>query len=104
MAGNRGVRDASGDIVHQSGMAGPTEESTPPNAVATAPIPTAAGPPVTFTFDNFPHAEFAAIRWQQKRETMSPRGREVRQAGWIDLYVTLNGATWEMGGFLGPTA
>jgi len=25
-------------------------------------------------------------------------------AGWIDLYVTLNGATWQMGGFLGPIA
>ena len=44
---------------------------------------------MTFTFDNFPQAEFAAIRWQQKRETMSPWGREVREAGWIDLYVTL---------------
>ena len=63
-----------------------------------------SGPPVTFTFDNFPQAEFAAIRWQQKREIMSPWGREVREAGWIDLYVTLNGATWQMGGFLGPTA
>lgn len=99
-----GVRDASGDIVHQSGQAGPTEESTPPNAVPTAPIPAAAGPPVTFTFDNFPQAEFAAIRWQQKRETMSPWGPEVREAGWIDLYVTLNGATWQIGGSLGPTA
>lgn len=99
-----GVRDASGDIVHQSGMAGPTEGSTPPNALATAPIPTAAGPPVTFTFDNFPQAVFAAIRWQQKSETMSPWGREVREAGWIDLYVTLDGATREIGGFLGPTA
>lgn len=98
-----GIRDTSGDIVHQSGMAGPTEGSTPPNATATAPIPTAAGPPVTFSFNNFPQAEFVAIRWQEKRETMSPWGREVREAGWIDLYVTLNGATWQMGGFLGPT-
>lgn len=86
-------------------MAGPTEGSTPPNALATGSIPAASGLPVTFEFDNFPQAEFAAIRWQQKGEViMSPRGREVRQAGWIDLYVTLNGATWQMGGFLGPTA
>ena len=99
-----GVRDASGDIVHQSGMAGPAEGCTPPIAAAIASIPTAAGRPVTFTFDNFPQAEFAAIRWQQKRETVSPWGREVREAGWIDLYVTLNGATWEIGGFLGPAA
>jgi hypothetical protein len=99
-----GVLDAAGDIVHQSGMSGPTETSTPPNPMATGPIPTASGPAVTFTFDNFPQAEFAAIRWQQKREIMSPWGREVREAGWIDLYVTLNGATWQMGGFLGPTA
>jgi hypothetical protein len=35
---------------------------------------------------------------------MRPWGREVREAGWIDLYVTLYGATWKMGGFLGPTA
>ena len=99
-----GVRDASGDIVHQSGMAGPAEGSTPPEALASKQIPTAAGPPVTFTFDNFPHAEFTAIRWSQRRESMSPWGREVREAGWIDLYVTLSGATWEMGGFLGPAA
>jgi hypothetical protein len=99
-----GVRDSSGDIVHQSGMAGPTEESTPPNALATRTIPTEADRPVTFTFDNFPQAEFAAIRWQQKRETMSRWGREVHEAGWIDLYVTLNSATWQIGGFLGPTA
>lgn len=97
-----GVRDASGDIVHQSGTAGPTEESTSPDALATVPTPTAADSPVTFAFDNFPQAQFAAIRWPQGRETMSPWGREVREAGWIDLYVTLNGATWEMGGFLGP--
>ena len=99
-----GVRDASGDIVHQSGQAGPTEESAPPESLATTQIPTAAGPPVTFTFDNFPQAEFAAIRWPQRQERMAPWGRETREAGWIDLYVTLNGATWEMGGFLGPTA
>jgi hypothetical protein len=99
-----GVRDASGDIVHQSGTAGPTEASSPPSAAATISTPTAAGSPVTFAFDNFPQAEFAAVRWQQKRETMSPWGREVREAGWIDLYVTLNGATGEMGGFLGPAA
>lgn len=99
-----GARDASGDIGHRSGMAGPTEESTPPSALATGTIPTDAGRPVTFTFDNFPRAEFAAIRWQQKRETKSRWGREVHEAGWIDLYVTLNGATWQMGGFLGPTA
>lgn len=99
-----GVRDASGDIVHQSGMAGPAEGSTPPRALASKQIPTAAGPPVTFTFDNFPQAEFTAIRWSQRRETMSPWGPDVREAGWIDLYVTLSGATWEMGGFLGPAA
>lgn len=100
-----GVLDAAGDIVHQSGMAGPTETSTPPNPMATGPIPTASGPPVTSTFDNFPQAEFAAIRWKQKREMIiSPWSREVREAGWIDLYVTLNGTTWQMGGFLGPTA
>lgn len=99
-----GVRDASGDIVHQSGMAGPAEGSTPPEALASKQIPTAAGPPVTFTFDNFPLAEFTAIRWSQRRETMSPWGTDVREAGWIDLYVTLSGATWEMGGFLGPAA
>lgn len=99
-----GVRDASGDIVHQSGMAGPAEGSTPPKAPASRQILTAGGPPVTFTFDNFPHAEFTAIRWSQRRETMSPWGPDVREAGWIDLYVTLSGATWELGGFLGPAA
>lgn len=100
-----GVRDASGDIIHQSGMAGPTEGSTPPNAFATGPISTASGPPATFAFDNFPQAEFAAIRWQQKGEVViGPWGREVRQAGWVDLYVTLNGTTWQMGGFFGPNA
>lgn len=99
-----GVRDDSGDIVHQSGMAGPTEESTPLNDLAVGQVPTAAGSPVTFTFDNFPQAEFAAIRWQQKRAITTPWGPELREAGWIDLYVTLNGATWQMGGFLGPTA
>lgn len=101
----RGVRDASGEIVHQSGMAGPTEGSTPADALAIGPIPTASGRPVTFAFDNFPQAEFAAIRWQQKREApVGSRGREVRGAGWIDLYVTLNDQTWQIGGFLGPTA
>ena len=29
---------------------------------------------------------------------MTPWGRETREAGWIDLYVTLNGATWAVGG------
>ena len=99
-----GVRDDSGDIVHQSGMAGPTEESTPPNDLAAGQVPTAPGSPVTFTFGNFPQADFAAIRWQQKRAITTPWGREFREAGWIELYVTLNGATWQMGGFLGPTA
>jgi hypothetical protein len=28
------------------------------------------GTPVTFAFDNFPQAEFAAIRWQQKVEVV----------------------------------
>lgn len=99
-----GTRDSSGDVVHQSGQAGPTEEDALPDALAVTQIPTAAGPPVTFTFDNFPQAEFTAMRWPKKREIMTPWGREVREAGWIDLYVTLNGATWPQGGFLGPTA
>lgn len=98
------VRDDSGDIVYQSGWAGPTEESAPSDEQAIVLIPTAAGPPVKFTFDNFPQAEFAAFRWPHKHHTMTSCGLETRQAGWIDLYMSLNGATWEMGGFLGPTA
>ena len=101
----------AGDIVHQSGTAGPTAAQhsskccghrvdthgcrlacdvypsiTPASRIRPNPLAAEAG-------DH-----------DQKRETMAPWGREVREAGWIDLYVTLNGATWEIGGFLEPAA
>lgn len=93
-----GVLDASGAIVHQSGMAGPTEV-TPLNAPADP-----SHVPVEFTFDNFPQATFAASRTNERQETAGPWGRAVHEAGWIDLFVTLNGATSWLGGFAGPTS
>jgi hypothetical protein len=59
---------------------------------------------VEFTFDNFSQATFVAIRSNEKQETVTPWGREVREAGWVDLFVTLNDGTWQIGGFAAPTA
>ena len=95
-----GVLDDSGDVVHQSGQAGPTEGDTPPNIPAALP----SSPPVEFTFDNFTQATFAASRANERLETTDRWGhRKVLEAGWIDLFVTINGTTWHLGGFAGPT-
>lgn len=99
-----GVLDATGAVVHQSGIAGPTEVATPPNAPADPSRPTASHAPVAFTFDNFSQATFTASRSNEKQEKANPWGREVREAGWVDLFVTLNGATSHIGGFAGPTS
>jgi hypothetical protein len=99
-----GVLDATGAVVHQSGIAGPTDASTPQNAAARPSEPKASHEPVEFTFDNFSQATFVAIRSNEKQETVTPWGREVREAGWVDLFVTLNDGTWQIGGFAAPTA
>lgn len=96
------VRDSSGAVVHQSGLAGPTEASTPQNAPVGPPSPSAEL--VAFKFENFSKATFIASRSNVRLESVNPWGRQVREAGWIDLYVTLNGTTWQIGGFAGPTA
>ncbi|MFE2961817.1 hypothetical protein [Nocardia tengchongensis] len=94
-----GVLDATGEIVHGSGVAGPTEESAPPPGAAVDPsTPTAT----QFIFDNFPQATFSAKRSVERRETAGPFGLHVQEAGWVDLFVTLSGSTWPIGGFAGP--
>jgi hypothetical protein len=94
--------DSSGAVVSGSGSSGPTEESVPLGPQPSAPSPT--DELVEFTFDNFPQATFAASRSNERLETAGPWGRQIREAGWVDLFVTLNGATWQIAGFAGPTA
>lgn len=97
-----GVRDASGAVVHQSGSAGPTETTTaPPGVPGDFARPTAHAP-VIFAFENFPQATIAATRSTEKEVSNSPWGQSIREAGWIDLFITLNGETWAIGGFAGP--
>lgn len=99
-----GTRDSSGEVVHQSGGAGPTETDTaPPDVPHDFEIP-AANDAVTFGFDNFPQATFTATRASTEQVTESPWGRSVRGAGWIELFITLNGSTWPLSGFAGPPA
>jgi hypothetical protein len=93
-----GVLDATGEIVHASGVAGPIEESTPPETTVDPSI----SPSARFTFDNFPQGTFFANRSVEQQEVVGPFGRHIQDAGWIDLYVTLHGSTWLIGGFAGP--
>ncbi|MFD4293637.1 hypothetical protein ACFWQG_10495 [Rhodococcus sp. NPDC058532] len=96
--------DSNGEVVHQSGFAGPTDESTPPDHPDESTH--LSGPPKTvpFTFDNFLQATFAACRSSEKQVVTDHYGyQRVREAGWIDLFVTLNGQTWNIGGFAGPS-
>ncbi|MDE1675509.1 hypothetical protein PWJ90_38705, partial [Nocardia gipuzkoensis] len=93
-----GVLDATGDVVHGSGFAGPSEESAPPAATVDS-LPLSS---TQFAFDNFPEAAFYASRSAEQRETVGPFGRQIQEAGWVDLFVTLRGSTWLIGGFAGP--
>ncbi|WP_280277340.1 hypothetical protein [Nocardia wallacei] len=94
-----GVLDATGDTVHESGFAGPTEDSTPPGtSVHSLPLSC-----FRFVLDNFPEAMFYANRSAEQRETIGPFGQQIQEAGWVDLFVTLRGPTWQIGGFAGPT-
>lgn len=94
-----GVLDATGDTVHGSGFAGPTEDSTPPGASVHS-LPLSC---IRFVFDNFPEAMFYANRSAEQRETIGPFGQQIQEAGWVDLFVTLRGPTWQIGEFAGPT-
>lgn len=100
-----GVSDISGAVVSQSGMAGPTEESLTPAPPVDISTPANSLEAVAFAFENFPQATFVAIRSPDRLEMVDPWGwQHVRQAGWIDLFVTVDGATRQIGGFAGPTS
>ncbi|WP_433702578.1 hypothetical protein [Prescottella equi] len=99
-----GRLDSNGEVVHQSGFVGPIDESTPPDHPGESTHPLTLPTTVPFTFDNFPQAMFAACRSSEKQVITDHHGyQNLREAGWIDLFVTLNDQTWNIGGFAGPS-
>lgn len=92
--------DKNGQVLAESGSAGPVPDSTPPDDFRS----TIGYKAVDFVFDNFPEATFHAKRLTTDRFSIDAWGsKHIQDAGWVDVHVTLGGATWVVGGFAGPS-